>query len=96
MLILNLASSDLFIKYLWDDPVNSVLAVQHFVALLGIALPEHDVDLLEGADTSFFIPLSVFRQHVRIRQPTLNSPEMIAFVYDQVKAAVLLALAESK
>lgn len=92
MLISRIRNMDVLISTLWADKDNAGMVVEHLVSMLGIALPEHDVDLLEGADDALFIPLAVFQEHVRSRNPVERGDEMIAFVYEHVKRAVMKSL----
>ena len=90
LLISRIADFELLVNVLWKDPVNGALVIQHFVGMLGIALPDMDVlDTLESADHSVFIPLTVFKEHVRPRQRMADGDRMIEFVYEHVKRAVL-------
>ncbi len=92
MLVSRIRNLELLVLTLWRDAANSAHVVPHLVAQTGIALPEtlHDVQQLESADDAFFLPLAVFKEHVRMRGGATQqvTDEMIAFVYDTVCAAV--------
>ena len=94
LLVSRMRDLDLLVRTLWQDPDNSRHVVPHLVAQTGIALPEasHDVDVLESADDAFFVPLAVFREHVRLRGAggTGGAPpdEAIEFVYRAVTAEI--------
>ena len=88
---------NLLVRILYEDPIHGGLAVQHFIGLCGIVLPEshHDIDLLENSDNSFFIPLSVFQAHVRVRtqgSSVITDDETIAAVYACVCKSIKKAL----
>lgn len=92
LLLSRIRSLEQLVAALWRDAANCAHVVPHLVAQTGVALPEalHDVQQLESADNAFFLPLAVFKEHVRTRAgaaPPMTD-EMIAFVYDTVCAAV--------
>jgi hypothetical protein len=96
LLMLKLKNFDALVRVLWNDKDNSKHLISHFISLLGIVLPEtvHDVDLLESSNQSRFIPLQVFREHVRVRS-TVNETldnKIIDFVYQLTCDAIVAQL----
>lgn len=64
-----------------EEPAPAASPVHHYAQQLGVQLPTaHQIELLEGQDDSFFLPLTVFRDHVKKRDGT-DGAELVDFVY---------------
>lgn len=71
-----------------DDPVHGAATVHHYAQQLGIQLPSaSQMELLEGQDDSFFLPLTVFREHVKKRDGS-DGGDVVEFVY-RVRFAII-------
>jgi hypothetical protein len=83
-----LRDAELLASVLWQEggAVAGAQVLDHVVAQTGVALPEQqDVRLLESAEEALFLPLAVFRQHVRNRGGAQKvTDEQIEFVYQTV------------
>lgn len=80
--------SELLASTLWKEngEIANAQVADYVVAQTGVALPEQqDVRLLESAEEALFLPLAVFRQHVRNRVGAQKvTDEQIEFVYQKV------------
>jgi hypothetical protein len=83
---------DALVATLWHLEGGASQTADFVVAQTGVALPEqHDVQLLESNEDAFFLPLAIFRQHVRNRGGQKATDEMIDFVYLAVVSHIKIA-----